>query len=217
MIIPNLSNEALRDIQNALICAKDDLQKALFSHWHDLGILDVEERSRVGRTRVIQCVGAYASKIFEGEAKQLVKLKLEPAALATSFDELGVRVMYQVMPPQFLIDSGFYLGDLHHDAEYRKFIEDVIGDCVGVWKKSHVPVTRGSNHPSPREIIDEYRQQAKLSIQQLAQLARVDESVIYGIKAGRKKCGDDALGRVAAVVGCEPNRLAPPRVAPPVS
>jgi Helix-turn-helix domain len=209
MIIPMLSNEALRNIQNECALAKDELQTALFSHWHQLGISNIEERSRVGRPRVIQCLGAYAVKIFEVEAKELVTLKLEPADLSKCFDELGVRVTYQVMPPQFSINSGFYLGDLHYDAEYRKFIADGIGDCVRVWRKKHVPETKGSDDPSPGEILDAYRERANLTIRQLAQKARVDESVIYAIKAGRKKFSVDALGRVATVVGCEPDRLAP--------
>jgi Helix-turn-helix len=208
MFITMLSNDALHDIQIGRTLAKDELQTALFSHWHELGILNLEERSRAGRLRVIQCLGAYAVKIFEAEAKELVKLKLQAADLIRCFDELVARVAHQVMPPRLSINSGFYLGDLHYDAEYRKYIANVIGERVRVWKEKHVPETKESGDPSPREIIDAYRTRANLTIRQLAEKARVDVSVIYAIKAGRKKFGDDAIGRVAAVVGCTPERLA---------
>ena len=208
MFITMLSNDALHDIQSGRTLARDELQTALFSHWHELGILNLEERSRAGRLRVIQCLGAYAVKIFEAEAKELVKLKLQAADLIRCFDELVARVAHQVMPPQLSINSGFYLEDLHYDAEYRKYIANVIGERVRVWKEKHVPETKESGDPSPREIIDAYRTRANLTIRQLAEKARVDVSVIYAIKAGRKKFGDDAIGRVAAVVGCTPERLA---------
>jgi hypothetical protein len=58
MFITMLSNDALHDIQNGRTLARDELQTALFSHWHELGILNLEERSRAGRLRVIQCLGA---------------------------------------------------------------------------------------------------------------------------------------------------------------
>jgi hypothetical protein len=208
MFITMLSNDALHDIQNGRTLARDELQTALFSHWHELGILNLEERSRAGRLRVIQCLGAYAVEIFEAEAKELVKLKLQAADLIRCFDELVGRVAHQVMPPQLSINSGFYLGDLHHDAEYRKYIANVIGERVRVWKEKYVPETKESDDPSPREIIDAYRKRANLTIRELAEKARVDMSVIYAIKAGRKKFGDDAISRVAVVVGCTPERLA---------
>jgi hypothetical protein len=208
MFITMLSNDALHDIQSGRTLARDELQTALFSHWHELGILNLEERSRAGRLRVIQCLGAYAVKIFEAEAKELVKLKLQAADLIRCFDELVARVAHQAMPPQLPINSGFYLGDLHYDAEYRKYIANVIGERVRVWKEKHVPETKESGDPSPREIIDAYRKQANLTIRQLAEKARVDVSVIYAIKAGRKKFGEDAISRVAAVVECTPERLA---------
>jgi hypothetical protein len=137
-----------------------------------------------------------------------VKLKLQAADLIRCFDELVGRVAHQVMPPQLSINSGFYLGDLHHDAEYRKYIANVIGERVRVWKEKYVPETKESDDPSPREIIDAYRKRANLTIRELAEKARVDMSVIYAIKAGRKKFGDDAISRVAVVVGCTPERLA---------
>ena len=58
---------------------------------------------------------------------------------------------------------------------------------------------------SPRLIIARYCEVEKCTIKQLAMKAMVDESVIYAIKADRKKCSADALARIAGIVRCEPS------------
>jgi hypothetical protein len=207
--IPNLSIQEIDFIQNRRMSARDDLQNALLLHWHELGNLNDRERSEAGRPRVIQYMGAYVDSILAVEAEIYVRSRSAPADLSGRLDELASRVWNEVMPPQFRLNAGFYLGDLHYDDAYQSHIASVIQDRVRLFKNKHVPQAKGPGDFSPREILDGYRKRERVTNKQLAQMARVDESVIYAIKAGRKKYGPEALSRVAVVVGCEPSRLAP--------
>jgi hypothetical protein len=207
--IPNLSTQDIDFIQDRRIRARDDLQNALLLYWHELGNLASGARSQAGRPRVIQFLGAYVGTIFDVEAKTYVRSRWSPADLSGRLDELVLRVWNEVMPPQFHVNAGFYLGDLHYDDKYRSHVAAVLEDRVRACKKKHVPQSKGPDDSSPREILNGYQEQEGLTNKQLAQKARVDVSVIYAIKAGRKKCGPAALNRVAAVIGCEPSRLVP--------
>jgi hypothetical protein len=203
-----LSLDAIRRIQGTQARARDDLERALSSEWHQLGNLTSEERQLAGRQSVIRLLGAYASKFFDLEASEYAALKLEPSELIRHLDELAVRVQTHVVPPQFRINSSFYLGDLHYDDAYRSHILSALKDRVADWKKGLARESEAVS--SPREILEGYRRREKITIAELAKRARVDESVIYALKAGRKdKCGSYALGRIASLVGCEPGQLLP--------
>ena len=134
---------------------------------------------------------------------------MEPIHLGKRLDELASEVQVHMIPPQFHIQSGFCLTELEYDESYRSYITAVIEDCVRSWKKKQVPETEGADHLSPRRIIERYCEREKCTIKQLAVRARVDQSVIYAIKAGRKRCSADALARIADIVGCKPSELAP--------
>jgi hypothetical protein len=207
--IPNLSIQEIDLIQNLRMSARDDLQNALLMHWHELGNLNDRERSEAGRFRVIQFMGAYVDSTLAVEAEIYVRSKWDADDLSGRLDELASRVWNEVMPPRFYLNAGFYLGDLHYDDAYRSHITNVIQDQIRLIKNKHVPQAKGPDDSSPREILDGYQKRERVTNKQLAQIARVDESVIYAIKAGRKKYGPEALSRVAAVVGCEPSRLVP--------
>lgn len=47
-------------------------------YWNELCGVQPKDRTRVGRQHLIQLLGAYASKIFEIGAGELVDWKLEP-------------------------------------------------------------------------------------------------------------------------------------------
>jgi len=179
-------------------------------YWNELSAVPPKDRTRRGRQNLIQLLGAYARKIFEIGAGELVDRKLGPIDLGKRLDELASVVQTQLIPPEFDFRSGFCLSELEYDEAYRSHVKAVLEDCVRSWKKKrHVAETEEAGHPSPHGIIERYCKKEKCTIQQLAAKARVDESVIYAVKAGRKRYGADALARIAAVVGCESSELAP--------
>jgi hypothetical protein len=201
-----LSLDAHRRIQATQARAKDEAELSISSRWHQLGNLSSEERQRAGRQLIIQVLGAYASKFFDLEAQEYVALKSEPSELIRCLDELAARVRVHMIPPQFRINSFFDLEFLRYDDAYRKHILSVIEDRVAFWKKGLVHKREGSR--SPRAILDGYCRREKLTIEQFAKKARVDPSVIYALKAGRKdKCGAETVARIASLVGCEPYEL----------
>ena len=208
--ISKVSLQALRLSQNRRAQARDELEMAMRSYWNELSAVQPGERTRVGRQYIIELLGAYAGRIFEIGAGELVNRKLEPTHLERCLDELASAVQVQMIPPQFHFHTGFCLSELEYDEPYQSHIRAVIEDCVHTWKKKHVRKTKGAEHLSQRRIIERYCEQNTCTIEQLAIEARVDASVIYAIKAGRKKrCSDDALSRIAVIVGCEPSELAP--------
>jgi Cro/C1-type HTH DNA-binding domain len=207
--IPRVSSQAFRLRQDRRALARDELETTMVSYWIELSAVQPGERTRVGRRHLIQLLGAYAGRIFEIGAGELVNLKLEPIQLGKCLDELASEVHVHMIPPQFRIQSGFCLTELEYDEPYRSHIRAVIEDCVREGKKNPVPETEGADHRSPYRIIARYCEREKCTVRQLAVRARVDESVIYAIKANRKRCSADALARIAGIVGCEPGELAP--------
>jgi hypothetical protein len=201
-----LSLDVLRRVQALRNRERAALELAISSHWHELGSLTAEERQGAGRRQVTHLLGAYASKAFDLAAEEYVALKLEPSEFIRCLDDLTVRVQAHMLPPQFRINSFFYLGDLHYDSAYRSHILSVIEDRAGYWRKGRVH----ERESSPRTILDRYCQQEKLTITEFAKKVRVDESAIYALKAERKcRCGPEALARIADLVGCEPHQLLP--------
>jgi hypothetical protein len=203
----NIPLDVLRRIQATRARASDTLELAMSSCWNELLSLTPEERQRAGRKQIIQLLGAYASKIFDLEAQEYVALKLEPSELIRCLDELTARVQVHMIPPQFRINSFFDLGDLHYDDAYRSHILSAVQDRARHWKKGRVREREGCD--SPLHIVDQYCKRERLTIAAFAKKARVDVSVIYALKAGRKKCGPDALARIASLVDCEPSQLLP--------
>jgi len=201
-----LSLDAIRRIQGTQARARDNLERALSSEWHQLGNLTSEERQFAGRPSVIRLLGAYATKFFDLEASEYAALKLEPSELIRCLDELAARVRMHMIPPRFHVTSFFYLGDLHYDDAYRQHILSALKDRVADWTKRFARESEAVS--SPRDILEGFCRREKITIAELAKRSRVDESVIYALKAGRKnKCGSDALGRIASLVGCEPGQL----------
>ena len=208
--IPKMSLWALRLSQQKRVQARDELEMAMRGYWNELSGVQPTDRTRVGHQHLIQLLGAYASKIFEIGAGELVDWKLEPIDIGKRLEELAPVVQAQLIPPQFDFHSGFCLSELEYDEAYRSHINGVLEDCVRSWKKkSRVAGTEEAGHPSPHEIIERYCKQKKCTIQQLAAKARVDESVIYAVKAGRQKCSAAARAKIAEIVGCEASELAP--------
>jgi hypothetical protein len=197
--------DVLRLIQSRQARAKDDLDRAMFSYWHQLGGLTPEQRQPAGRQQVIQLLGFYASKIFDLEAQEYVGLKLKAPELIRALEELAARMMGHLIPPQFTINSPFYLGDLHYHDAYRSHIMSVVEDRKRYWTKGRVGEKKVSG--SARAILNGYCKRERLTIRQFAREVRVDPSVIYALKAGRKRCGPDTLARIADLVGCEPGQL----------
>ena len=113
-----------------------------------------------------------------------------------------------MIPPQFRINSPFYLQEVHHDEAYRSRILSAIEDRAVFWKKGRVRKRGGPG--SPRAILDGYCEREQLTIEKFAKKVRVDESVIYALKAEKQcRCGPEALARIASLVGCEPRQLLP--------
>jgi hypothetical protein len=199
--------DELRLIQARQTRARDELQAAMVSAWYQLGNLKSEERQQAGRRPVIQLLGAYASKLFDLEAQAYFALKLGSAELVRCLDELAARVQVHMIPPQFRINSFFYLEDLDYDDAYRSHILSAIKDRLAFWDKGRDRRVDGCG--SPREILTRYRQREKLTNEAFARKVHVDVSVIYGLMSGRKRCGPEALARIASLVGCEPHQLLP--------
>jgi hypothetical protein len=65
-----------------------------------------------------------------------------------------------------------------------------------------------SKPTSPRVLIDRYLRECHVSIKELAGNARLDPSVIYALRLGKRKCSDDALCRLAALLKCNVDDLA---------
>jgi hypothetical protein len=187
---------------------RDELELALSLEWQGLGNLAPEERQRAAQQNINRLLGAYASKVFDLEAREYGALKLEPPEFILCLNELAIQVRVHMIPPQFRVNSFFYFQDLHYDAAYRSHILSAVEDRVIFWKKGRVRKRGGLG--SPRAILDSYREREKLTIEQFAKKARVDPSVIFALKAGNKrKCGAEALARIAGLVGCEPRQLLP--------
>jgi hypothetical protein len=198
--------DAHRRIRATQARARDELEMAMIFEWNQRGNLAPDERQRAARPVINQLLGAYASKFFDLEAQEYVALKLKPPELIRLLDELAARVLLHMIPPQFRINSFFSLGDLHYDAAYRLHIQSAVEDCGAFWKKGLIRKRGGPG--SPRAILDGYCERETLTIKEFAKLVRVDASVIYALKAGRKgKCGPEALVRIAMRVGCEPGEL----------
>jgi len=191
-----LSLEALRRIHDGRFRAISDLETAMGLYWSELGNVEPGRRTEVGRPRLRELLGAYAKTVFKLEVGELVKAKLPPIELREKVNELVASIQRELIPPQFHIKSGFYLEQFRYDEEYHSYIVAVTERCAEPFRK-----------PSPREIIETYCEQNDVSHRDLATRARVDESVIHAIKRGVKKCGAEALARVAHAVGCDSKDL----------
>lgn len=122
-----------------------------------------------------------------------------------ALEELAERMMVHLIPPQFTINSPFYVGDLHYDDAYSSHILSVVEDRKRYWTKGRV--SEKEVGVSAKAILNEYCKREGLTIDEFAEKVRVDPSVIYALKAGRKNCGPDTLARIANLVGCKPGQL----------
>ncbi len=140
--IPKMALSALRLSQDRRAQARDELEMAMRGHWNELSGIQPKDRTSVGRQFLIELLGAYASKIFEIGAGELVDRKLAPIDLGKRLDELESVVQAHLIPPQFDFRSGFCLSELEYDEAYRSHVKAVLEDCVRSWKKKrHVAET----------------------------------------------------------------------------
>ena len=55
-----------------------------------------------------------------------------------------------------------------------------------------------------REIVNRFVKEHGLEREKIAKQARIDPSALRGLCRGERKCSDDALARLAKVLGCNP-------------
>src|SRR5437588_12399237 len=104
-----MSLSALRLSQQKRVQARDELEMAMRGYWNELSGVQPTDRTRVGHQHLIQLLGAYASKIFEISAGELVDWKLQPIEMGRRLEELASVEQAQLIPPPFRLTSVFWL------------------------------------------------------------------------------------------------------------
>jgi hypothetical protein len=164
--IGDLSLEALRRSQSRCAEARDELESAVRLYWNELSAVQPEHRMKAGRRKLIQLLGAYARRIFEVRAEELVNPKAEPANLRKHLEELATEVWVQLIPPQFHFPPGIPLSELEYDEEYQSHIRGVLQNCVESWNERSAAQTE--HGLSPESIITRYCKRENCTIEQLA-------------------------------------------------
>jgi len=122
--------------------------------------------------------------------------------------QLASRIARESCPPA-IYNCGVSLAPLEDDDAFRQRLRDelvalvdrVLGDD-GV--EDELAEDEIADVIPAREIVNRFVKEHGLEREKIAKQARIDPSALRGLCRGERKCGDDALARLAKVLGCNP-------------
>jgi hypothetical protein len=201
--LPLLSLESQERIEHLHFSARVRLGKAL-----DTFTYGRSERLKIdSNPKVHEIVIAYAVEVLNIAMVEYAALGLEPdrgrAVMLTLANRTYAETCNLIIP-----QCRVNLGELRNDTVFQKRLADELGRLSA---PASLPSDDKCHESKAATLIDDYleRERERTTVAELARKARVDPSVIYALRRGGKRCGPEALQRIASELGCDVKELLP--------
>ncbi len=152
--------------------------------------------------KVHEIVIAYAVEVFNIAEAEYRALNLKPdqrAAVMLTLVDRAYAETCKLLIPQCRVD----LGELRDDAVFKKRLADEL-----LRSGAEASVRAGVKGESKvATLVDDYLKRKSITLVEFAEKAHVDPTVIRALRHGQRKCGPEALQRIAKLLGCEVEEL----------
>jgi hypothetical protein len=199
--LPLLSLESQRRIAHLHYDARVRLGKTL-----DTLTSGRSERLKIdGNLQVHEIVIAYAVELLKIAAPEYKVSELQPDRRRAVMLTLANRIYAETSTlsiPQCRVD----LGELRHDTVFKKRLWDELGRLSA---PASSPAGEKCGESNAASLVNGYLEREHITVAQFANRARVDPSVIYAVRRGKKRGGPEPLQRIATLLGCDVKELLP--------
>ena len=202
--LPVLTLDAQSRISRQDDALKDKLSTALWHLWSQYQINSVPRAE--GNVRVHELAVSYAIELFQIQHVEYAQFDLEPERFAHCMRMLANRVAGQACPPR-VVQCPFHLESLQDDKVYLELLAHALRSQVEAAIRAKAERPPASASLSAKQLISNPLSEKNKTAGQLASEAHVDPSVISAIRRGDNKCGEEALQRIASLLGCDVNAL----------
>jgi hypothetical protein len=197
--LPLLSLESQERIERLHFHARVRLGKALDTFTYERsGRLNID-----GNPKVHEIVIAYAVEVFNIAAREYGKLDLEPDRRRAVMQTLVNRI-YAETCNLSIAQCRVDLRELRHDAVFKQRLGD---ELLRISAAASSPASEKDRESKDAELWDDYLKRKGITLAEFAEKARVDVSAIRALRRGEKRCGPEALGRIASLLGCDVEEL----------
>jgi hypothetical protein len=199
--LPLLSLASQERIEHLHFDARVRLGKAL-----DTLTYGRSERLKIdSNPKVHEIVIAYAVEVLNIAMGEYGALDLEPERRRAVMLTLANRIYAEtgnLSIPQCRVN----LGELRDDTVFKKRLADELGRLSA---PASLPSDEKDRESKAAKLINGYLERGPITVAQFARKARVDRSVIYALRRGERRCGPEALQRIAELLGCDVKELLP--------